>query len=332
MKIDLSVMRGEILEVFKHRRDTGGPRGCYRWLPGSRTNLYASLDAAISYCVMGIESSSLEDTDRLTWIDHINSYADDVAGDGRYKDVIPRHSYSHANGMVIGALGYLGGKQLFPVTFYSDFDTPEKIVRWLENVDWPRQWASGFWGGPMMFSTSKGCSPEWIDAAVGWLDENLDPGTGMWRIGVEPENKYHPLGGFVHIYPIYELHGRSFRYPERVIDSVYGLQMDDGRWYDGDAFSYLDMDALYAYAAMLKHTDKKVDLVYDSALRYGRHLMALLSKKDIYDTITMHGMLCLASTLGLLNQLLPEIFFDTVRWLDIFSARMLYRTYMVETD
>lgn len=332
MKVNLSIVRNELLGVFESRRDKEGPPGCYRWLPGSRTNLYASLDAAISYCIMGIRALSLDDNYRLGWIDHINSYADDYTGDGRYKDVIPRQSPFHSNGMVIGALGYLGGKQIFPVRFYDPFDTPEKIRDWLENAEWPRQWAFGFWGGPMMFSTSKICNKEWIDAAIGWLDDNLDEKTGMWRKGVKPANKFHPLGGFVHIYPLYEVHSRSFAYPGQVIDSVYNLQTPEGNWYPNNPFSYLDMDALYAYTAMLKISDRKRDLVRISTLRYAEFLMNYLKDKKVYNTITAHGLLCLASTFGLLNQLLPDIFTDTIKWLDIFSARMLYRTDKVEFD
>ena len=330
MSINLSNIRQQILEIIEGRRDKEGPPGCYRWLPGSRTNLYASLDAAITLCVMGIDVNFLPDETRLGWIEHINSYADDVTGDGRYKDIIPRHSYSHANGMVIGALGYLGGRQVYPVNFYSDFNTPGKILNWLENVNWPKQWSSGFWGGPMMYSTSKACTTEWIDAVFGWLNKSLDPLTGMWKKGVEPAGKYHPLGGFVHIYPIYELHGRPFKYPDKVINSVLELQMDNGRWYDGDAFSYLDMDALYAYVAMLKVSDKKRSEVRESALKYGSFLTDLIKQKDIYDTITMHGILALASSFGCLNQLLPDIYYDSTPWSDIFGARMFYRTDLVE--
>ena len=332
MKVDLSVIREEILEEFESRRDKDGPSGCFRWLPNSRTNLYASLDVAIAYPIMGVKAGSLDSELKNSWINHINSYADDYAKDGRYKDIIPRHSPFHCNGMVIGALGYLGGKQVFPIKLYEAFDTPVKIKNWLENIDWPNQWASGFWGGPMMFSMSKTCTDEWINTVIAWLNNNLDDETGMWRKGVSPSNIYQPLGGFVHIYPIYEFHRKHFSHPDKVIDCVYKLQTSDGNWYPNNAFSYLDMDALYAYAAMLKQSDKKKDLVYESTLKYAGFLMGLLNKnkKEIYQTITMHGLLCLASTFGLLNQLLPETFTDSAKWLDIFSARMLYRTNSVE--
>jgi len=330
MSIDLSLRREQLLKIFESRKDTGGPPGCYRWLPGSRTNLYASLDTAIAYAVMGIDRNDIDEPRRLGWIEHINSYIDDYRNDGTYKDVIPRHSPSHANGMVIGALGYLGGRQLLPVDFYKDFNTPAKAVSWLENLNWPTQWASGFWGGPMMYSTGCKCSKQWIDTVIGWLTDNLDPATGMWRKGITPVNVYQPLGGFVHIYPIYELHDKPFPYTDQVIDYVLSMQSDNGRWFDGDSFSYFDMDCLYAYVAMLRVSDKRADAAKMSALRYYSFLEETLAQKDVYDTITTHGLLCLASTYGLLYQLLPDVFVDSVAWTDIFSARLLYQTSLVE--
>jgi len=92
MKVDLSLKREQLLKIFESRKDTDGPPGCYRWLPGSRTNLYASLDTAIAYAVMGISRDELGESMRLGWIEHINSYIDDYRNDGTYKDVIPRHS------------------------------------------------------------------------------------------------------------------------------------------------------------------------------------------------------------------------------------------------
>lgn len=330
MKVDLSLKRLELLELFESRKDKEGPHGCYRWLPGSRTNLYASLDTAIAFAVMGIDSSTLEDQRRLGWIDHINSYIDDYRYDGTYKDVIPRHSPSHANGMVIGALGYLRGKQPLPVEFYKQFNTLEKIVKRLENIDWPCQWTSGFWGGPMMYSTSHSCTKEWIDTVIDWLNENLDPETGMWRKNTIPENKYQPLGGFVHIYPIYELHGKVFPYPDQVIDSVLALQNEHGFWFEGDSFSYLDMDALYAYAAMLRLSDYRKAEVRESVMKYYTYLEHILEDQNAYAKITTHGLLCLASTYGLLYQLLPDVFTDSIKWSDIFSCRLLYKTAAVE--
>ncbi len=330
MTINLSLKREELIEIFESRKDTGGPHGCYRWLPGSRTNLYASLDTAIAYAVMGIDSNEIDENRKRGWVEHINSYIDDYRNDGTYKDIIPRHSPSHANGMVIGALGYLGGRQPLPVEFYKQFNTPEKIVKQLENIDWPCQWSSGFWGGPMMYSTSRSCRREWIDAVINWLTDNLDSETGMWRKNTVPENKYQPLGGFVHIYPIYELHQRPFPYADRVIDTVLAMQNDDGYWYDGDSFSYLDMDALYAFAAMLRQSDNRILAVRKSALKYYNYLESILYDKNAYDRITTHGLLCLSSTYGLLNQILPDIFIDSVEWSDIFSCRLLYSTNSVE--
>lgn len=54
---------------------------------------------------------------RTQWINYINSYAGE---DGIYRS--RRHSVQHHNGMAISALGALGGKQIYLVKFYEDFN------------------------------------------------------------------------------------------------------------------------------------------------------------------------------------------------------------------
>ena len=95
MRVDLTEIRNILLNVIEQRRDKGGPHGCYRWLPGSRTNLYASLGAAITYSVLGIPVNELGEKRCLEWIDFLNSFADDVTGYGCYIDIFPVHSISH---------------------------------------------------------------------------------------------------------------------------------------------------------------------------------------------------------------------------------------------
>ena len=151
--------------------------------------------------------------------------------------------------MVIGALGVLGGRQLQPVRLYDGFSTPEKAVPWLEAIDWKQQWRAShlFWGGMVPFSLSGKCSAEWSKTVLAWLNDNLDPQTGWWRRGVPPADRHQTLGGSVHILPLYQHHEYAFPYPERVIDSVLALQLENGRWLDTadvHVMSYLELDAL----------------------------------------------------------------------------------------
>ncbi|MCX7827557.1 MAG: hypothetical protein N2689_18675, partial [Verrucomicrobiae bacterium] len=115
------------------------PYGCLKDPKAAAPLLYPSCDAAITRAVMGEDlQRTLTARQRREWIDHINSFADP---DGTYRDRRVGHTVQHANGMVIGALGVLGGKQKYPVRFYNEFDTPEKVAAWLEKIDWHNQWS-----------------------------------------------------------------------------------------------------------------------------------------------------------------------------------------------
>ena len=62
-----------------------------------------------------------------------------------------RHHPLHANGMVVGALGVLGGRQPAPVRLYDEFNSVDRVEAWLERLDWAGQWRAShhFWGcGP----------------------------------------------------------------------------------------------------------------------------------------------------------------------------------------
>ncbi|MGH9839772.1 MAG: hypothetical protein ACREEM_13405 [Blastocatellia bacterium] len=139
-----------------------------------RPDLYASLDVAIMRRIMGEDLSvTLSPSARQEWIAHINSYQNTSyrQTDGAYADTFG-HSSLHANGMVIGTLG---GRQKYPVRLYDEFDTAEKVVPWLEEIDWRNQWRAShlFWGGAICFSFSRHCPPGWVERVFVWLDANL---------------------------------------------------------------------------------------------------------------------------------------------------------------
>ena len=224
----------------------------------------------------------------------------------------------------------MGGKQLYPVQFYDDFNSIEKIGPWLDQIDWKNQWGAShyFWGGMHCFSLSKTCSDEWLDAAFTWLDSNLDSNTGWWRKGIEHTDRNQPLGGGAHIWPIYEHHNRKFPYPKKVIDSILEMQMKNGCWLRFPY--YLDLDALYGLAYMQKLAiGYRSDDVLRAVEKYG------LVVKNSYEEFLnsnpdTHLLLSLVGTFGLLQQLLPDRFNDTIQWTDIFSNIRLYQTSEVE--
>jgi hypothetical protein len=185
---------------------------------------------------------------------------------------------------------------------------------------------------------SKRCTPEWLDTVIGWLDANVDPDTGWWRKGVPHSDRHQPLGGSVHILPIYEHHERPFPYPERVIDSVLALQLERGDWLDREGihvFSYLDLDALYAlhYMQTLVPEYRKADI--DAALdRYAAGVEEDMPKFRSWlkpgSKLHPHAMLAAIGCFGLLQQFRPDDYPDTNTWTDIFTHKPFYDTAAVE--
>lgn len=324
--MDLACVRSDVMAYINTLQMPGKPYGCYRLKPSGAAELYATCDVAILRTIMGEDlKQSLTAQQREEWISYINTFAQK---DGVYLG--GRHTKQHRNGMVTGALGVLGGKQPYPVQFYEDFNTPEKVGPWLEQIDWTRLWESShlFWGGMHCYSMSRTCTDAWRDAVFTWLDANLDPDTGWWRKGEEHIDTNQPLGGGAHIWPIYQHHHRSFPYPEAVIDSILDLQKEDGSWLSFG--SYLDLDALYGLTYMRSLApNHRADDLHRAVHSYGD--LAVEKFAPYLDRHPdTHHLLGTVGGLGLLNQLLPERFYDVVQWTDIFSDLRLYDTQSVE--
>ena len=337
LQVNLAEVRTRVQEHFASIRLPNRPYGAYGTGVAGETDLYASCDVAIARHLMGESlAETLSANQRREWITYINTYQQPE--DGRYTERY-NHSKLHANGMTIGALGVLGGRQKHPVKLYEAFNTVEKVGPWLEQINWAKQWGAShlFWGGIHCYSLSSACEPAWLDYVFRWLDNNLDEQTGWWREGTTYTDRHQPLGGSVHILPIYQHHGRTFPYPERVIDSVLALQLPNGRWLNrakdrDQIMHYLELDALYAlrYLGTLAPGYRKDD-VMKAVNRYADLVHTYWNRSSpTWPKLHPHRILSMVGTFGLLQKLLPDRFVDQVAWTDIFSDVQLYNTAAVE--
>lgn len=327
-KLNLGDARKEVLDYLETLLVPGKPYGCYRLNPGGEADIYATCDVVMIRTLMGEDLTKTLTTDqRQQWIDYINSFAQE---NGEYKG--GRHSKEHRNGMVVAALGPLGGKQKYPVKFYEEYNTPAEITQWLEKFDWKNQWTEShlFWGGMMAYSMSKQATKKWRKEVFKWLNTNLDPNTGQWRKGVKSSNKYQWIGGGAHIWPIYQLLNKPFPYPKQAIDGILEIQQKDGSWISRWP-NYLDLDALYGLTFMTSYASdyRRPDIAKAVTLQ-GNH--AIKTWKGFVKAVPVdtHRLLAAVSILGLLQQLDPERFPDTVKWTDIFSDARFYKTRQVE--
>ena len=326
--VDLSVIRQEMMNRLIALEVGGKPYGYYRLTTKGQADIYATCDAVHMRTIMGEDFQvTLTCVQRQEWIDYINSYAQP---NGIYKG--GRHAELHRNGMVIGALGPLGGQQKYPVGLYNEFDSADEVTGWLETkIDWKNLWGGShlFWGGIHCFSKSKRCTEQWYENVLGWLDENLDPSTGFWRKGVKSW-PYNGIGGGAHIWPVYQQHGHKFPYPEKAIDSIIKLQREDGTWMKDLSTYYLDLDALYGLKFFRTQVPnyRKADI--DETIRKsGKAIMASYYKFMNSDP-DLHQVLGLVGSIGLLQQHDGATYRDSIKWTDIFSDPRLYQTDKVE--
>ncbi len=335
-EVDLSEVRNLVGEHFGHL-SSGNIYGKYSIGIDAPVDLYASCDVAIARHIMGEDLvGGLLLKKRQEWAGYINSYQQPE--DGSYTERF-NHSKLHANGMTVGALGVIGLKQKYPVKLYEEFNSIEKVVPWLEQIDWAKQWSAShqFWGGIHCYSLSSQCTEEWLDVVFEWLNKRIDEQTGWWKKGVPHTDRHQPLGGSVHILPIYEHHKRAFPYPERVIDSVLALQLPNGRWLSREKDSthvmhYLELDALYALRYMnALAPDYRVREIQKSVERYSDLVFEYWNNPSLnWKSQHPHRILSMVGTFGLLQKLAPQRFYDTNEWTDIFSDIKLYNTASVE--
>jgi hypothetical protein len=325
-RMDLSQVRNDILTYIEALQVKDQPYGCYRLQPGGKPDFYATADAAIIRTIMAEDlQKTLTVQQRQQWTDIINSYA---KVDGTYES--RRHAVPHRNGTAIGALGVLGGKQKYPVCFYKEFDSIEKIEPWLEKIDYIRFWRGShdFWGGMLFYGFSNVCPEQWRRQVFDWLDRNLDPETGWWRKGIQAADWSESLGGSAHLWPMYQHFNRPFPYPKQVIDSILEMQRRNGSWAQfGDC---LNLDALYGFAYMRTMVpDYREKDVKNAIHRQGDYAIRKY-RAFLKTNPDMHTLLAVVAELGLLNQLDPDRFFSAEKWSDIFSDRRLYQTAAVE--
>jgi len=339
--LDLEEVRRRVTDYHEQvlRLPEQGP-GRYRQRAEAQApDFYASMDVVIARTIMGEACrTSIPARERRSWIAYLQSFQ---RADGGYEPILGGHGELHAHGMMVGALGVLGGRQRYPATrLYAPFDAPAKVAGYLETaIDWQAQWNAShkFWGGLHIFSHSARVPAGWMDAVFAWLDAHIDPKTGWFRGDAAPADDVQGLGGGVHIWPIYEHHGRPFPCPGRVIDRILQMQTAEGPFAGHGMASYLNLDALYGLKLMGRqrpgYRSREIAAAVD---RFGRwfadHFAEFIESRP-----TAHATLAATGSAGLLGQLAPDLFPDATApsprapgWTDIFTDTALYRTAEVE--
>ncbi len=216
--------------------DPADVRGYFSYQPGEAYDLYGSADFAYLLWVSGQmeERTTLEG--RAEWAGIIQSFQDPETG-WFSKGNETLHFKSHATAYATGALALLDHKPLYPFKWKDPMTRDEKALdRWLRQIWWDVVWVGSHEGGGVAASLlmTGEASDEWFDWYLNWLDKEVNPNTGLWQRAfynvVYKKPTMNDMGGAAHFWWIYQAKSRPMPYPERVIDSCLGLQLDNGLW------------------------------------------------------------------------------------------------------
>lgn len=262
--------------------------GQYRFYPGGQVSLYASCYAAMGlHYISALEG--LSKTEVAAWVDYINSWQDEVTGYFIGPEIVTQELIRpdlnaeyvklHLLIHVLPALDALGGKPVFSMNFMQPFLKPGYLLDWLEKRDLSNPWYEGNLllaiGQLLVYLLERENKPEAEPALAiyfDWLDQHQDPRTGLWVAGEEID-PYLGLYGSAHQLLAYHYCGRKVRHAERIIDTVLGLQQDDGSFSQtpgGGACE--DVDAVNTLVDLVKRTGYRTSDIQEALNRCLAHI------------------------------------------------------------
>jgi len=248
-----------------------GEPGRYASVPGGKGTLYASCYAVMILHYLG-ELEHISAETKESWVDFICSYQDPTSGyfegpeilqgkllsDAHSKD----HLLEHLSVHVLPAVKLLGGEVRYPLTFAKKYANPVFLEKWLSERDWSNAWLEGnnllFVGQLLTYLSEDEGDPlagTCLDILFYWLDNNLDPETGLWGTNGYVDNYKAVYGGY-HQLLLYYYHEKPVRFMDKIVDITLSLQHLDGgfskHWGGGGC---QDVDAVDILVNMYKRND-----------------------------------------------------------------------------
>jgi hypothetical protein len=160
------------------------------------------------------------------------------------------------------------------------------LADWLDRRDWHKAWLEGnrllFAGQLLIHLRDVERDPQAqaaLDQLFAWLDDQVDPSTGLW--GTNRGGSLHACmcGGY-HQLLLYYFEKRQVNHPRRLIDSVLSLQHEDGGFRpDGGGGACEDVDAADILVNLYKQIDyRRRDI--RAALRRCYRLLRTMQNPD----------------------------------------------------
>ena len=250
--------------------------GQYRLNRGADATVFSSCFAVfLRHLFDDLKNMSAEE--QLSWTSWLQGFQDPASGlfvdpDNASRSPDRLHDMEHLNRQLttfcLSALHALGGHPLYPLRFLEDWKSQDKLVAWLDGLDWKNPWNCGnkamFMGIFLIYDweqTSDLQTKQALDVWFDWHDRHQNPRTGFWGVGKAAEF-IDGMGGAYHQYTVYNYMNRPIQYAERIVDRTLFLQQQDGMYspYRGGMTCY-EMDAVDILVQMyLRHDYRREDI------------------------------------------------------------------------
>lgn len=208
------------------------------------------------------------------------------------------HHYIHTTAHCTAALELFDARPLYKFKALEQYTVPEKLVKFLEELDWENQpWPQAHRGAGIYaaLKLNEEIDRKWEDTYFEWLWENEDPEFGFWKKGIIGKNKeqlFAAMGGGFHYLFNIEYAKRPLRYPERIIDTCLELYHskrigDKICGYDNEKFGqyvgFLEIDWVYSITRSLRQSGYRREDCLDALKKFSREYVEWLYSID-YET------------------------------------------------
>jgi hypothetical protein len=144
------------------------------------------------------------------------------------------HLLMHLTISTLPVLNQFGQMPKYPLKFAHAFTDSACLSNWLNQRDLTKAWLEGnnllFIGQLLVFLRDVEKYPNADQALVQWfkwLDERIDPATGLWGTNPGCDHFGGVYGGY-HQLLVYYYENHPIRFPDRLVDVVLELQHPDG--------------------------------------------------------------------------------------------------------
>ena len=218
-------------------------------------NEYGVADAANLLYTIGRFPS--DPTERASWVEVLRGLQ--KPDTGLYVEAT--HNRFHTTAHCIAALELFDKKPLYPIKAMDYLHDKDALEKFLDGLDWLNNpWAQSHQGAGVYASLvlADEVPLEWEDWYFGWLYENADPKTGLWRkdhIGnAGPRGVFPHLAGTFHYLFNHEYAHRPLRYPDKLVDFCLDVYNRDLYPVLGKNTSFAEVDWVYCLTRALQQS------------------------------------------------------------------------------